>query len=101
MSSGYDPRRSRPRPASSPDPEAAPIDALLGPEPDPSPDEPAPDADAGADIGAAPAAPVAPRPHRPAPTAGAPSKAVQLLPLVVLGSLVALVVWWLTRRRAG
>src|SRR5690606_22557969 len=33
--SAYDPRRSRPTPKAAPDEESAPIDALLGPDPDP------------------------------------------------------------------
>lgn len=102
MSTGYDPRRSRPRPATAPDPEAAPIDALLGPEPE---GDEAPDAEAEAPTaspGTADREVVTPlRPVRPAPRSGAPSRLVQLAPLAILGGLIALVVWWRSRDRRG
>jgi hypothetical protein len=99
MTPAYDPRRSRPRPAAVPDPEAAPIDALLGPEPEPTDPEvsPAGSSSSGEPPRAAP--PATPTPDRPPPRAGAPSFLVQLAPLLVLGAVLAAVVWWLTHRR--
>jgi hypothetical protein len=100
MSSPYDPRRSRPRPTPIPDPEAAPIDALLGPEPEPGAIEPAsPDLVARPGSTAGPDS-LPPRPI-PAPRSGAPSPALQLAPLLLLTALVLALVWWLTRRRRG
>ena len=94
-SSAYDPRRSRPRPTPIPDPEAAPIDALLGPEPSAE----LPDARTTApQTGDGRAQ--APRPT-PGSRSGAPSPLLQLAPLLALGALVAVLVWWLTRRRGA
>ncbi|MFP4512248.1 MAG: hypothetical protein ACLFRV_04790 [Acidimicrobiales bacterium] len=88
MSSAYDPRRSRPRPPTPADANTAPVEALLGP--DPVHTQPA------ASNGSTPAA----TPTVAAGTySGAPSRLVQLSPLLVAGSLLAALVWWLTRRR--
>lgn len=98
MSPAYDPRRSRPRPVVSTDDEA-PVDALLGPATNPEPDpEPAlvpsdtPEATSPRPVPSVPT-------RSPAPQAGAPSKLVQLAPLLAATALVLAVVWWLTRRR--
>jgi hypothetical protein len=100
MSPAYDPRRSRPRPAVADDDEA-PIDALLGPAPDAEPaTEPAvpsvpsdtPEATSPRSVPSVPS-------RSPAPQTGAPSKLVQLAPLLAATALVLAVVWWLTRRR--
>ena len=87
MSSSYDPRRSRPRLAASPPADTAPVEALLGPGPGQR-DEPA----------------SANGSHRPTPVvrhdhAGAPSKLLQLAPVLAIASFLAAVLWWLTRHR--
>lgn len=87
MSSAYDPRRSRPRPSTPADANAAPVEALLGPDPVHS--QPA------ASNGSTPAP--APTPAA-GPQRGAPSRLVQLAPMLVAGSVLAALVWWLTRR---
>lgn len=87
--SSYDPRRSRPRPVVADDTEEAPIEALIGPEPD-----------AVKSNGATPLVPPT-EPRRPVPTprSSAPSPLWQLAPLLAGLSLLAVLVWWLTRRR--
>lgn len=92
MSPDYDPRRSRPRPLSDPDPEAAPVEALFGPEPADTVSEPA-----GSPVDAGNG--TAPRPAPGPRTGAAPSFIWQLAPLMALMALFAAVVWWLTRRR--
>ena len=88
-SSSYDPRRSRHRPATAAPTESAPVEALLGPEPTNGSHPPRAN-------GSMPA----PAPTAPAPRAGAPSRLVQLAPLLVVTSVLAALVWWLTRRRS-
>ncbi|MGY6501705.1 MAG: hypothetical protein ACXIVQ_12560 [Acidimicrobiales bacterium] len=102
---GYDPRRSRPRPAVAPVDDSAPVDALLGPDPvAPSVADPAPVS--GDDAIAPRVAPsntdAGPRAAWPPPASGrgAPAPLMQLAPLAVLGALVLLVlVLWERRRR--
>lgn len=85
-SSSYDPRRSRPRPATAAPGESAPVEALLGAQPTNGSHPPQAN---GSIPGPAPATNV-----------GAPSRLVQLAPALLVGSLLAVVVWWLTRRRS-
>jgi hypothetical protein len=94
MAPDYDPRRSRPRPAAVADPEAAPVEALFGPEPEESDRSAADQAD--------PSRPApSNRPPRsvPTPRSSAPSVVWQLAPLLAVLAAVGVVVWWLTRRR--
>lgn len=100
----YNPRRSRPRPVvdsdTDDDPEAAPVEALFGPEPE-APVTPAPSV-ASNGTSAPPGAPsptsAPPRPV-PAPRSSAPSPLWQIAPLLALLGSVGVLVWWLTRRR--
>lgn len=97
----YDPRRSRPRPAVEPtsaDAEAAPVEALFGPEPDADPAE-VKGSKAKQEETLAPSA-GPPRPL-PAPRSSAPSPLWQIAPLLAVLSVLGLLVWWLTRRRRG
>ena len=95
--STYDPRRSRPRPVVADDTETAPIEALIGPDPDAVED----DAPAvAANNGKPPLVPpTEPRRPVPSPRSSAPSPFWQLAPLMAGLGLLALLVWWLTRRR--
>lgn len=94
----YDPRRSRPTPKVVPDEESAPIDVLLGPDPDPG------TVASNQRDGEAPDLP-APQPRDlPVPVRrveSRPSALTQLAPLAVVGAFLVLVVWLLGRRRRG
>ncbi|MBK5223944.1 MAG: hypothetical protein JJE52_13945 [Acidimicrobiia bacterium] len=93
----YDPRRSRPTPKVAPDEESAPIDALLGPDPDPAPTAAESPAVSNGSSATAPSAqPSSPAPVRRAQRA--PSALLQMSPAIV-AALVVLLVWWLRRLR--
>lgn len=92
MTSDYDPRRSRRRPHVADDVEPAPVEALLGPEPADSPVRSNGSSTAG----------TSGPPTRPAPLGaaeGAPSRLVQLAPMLVAASVLAAIIWYLTRNR--
>lgn len=96
----YDPRRSRPRPAgdSNADPEAAPVEALFGPEPDADAIAEAAASNGQAAPPGAPARTSAPPRPVPSPRSSAPSPLWQIAPLLAALSALGVLVWWLTRR---
>ncbi len=92
MTPDYDPRRSRRRPHVADDVEPAPVEALLGPAPVDSPVR-----SNGSSLAGTSAPPTRPAPMGPA--GGAPSRLVQLAPLIAAGSVLGVIIWYLTRRR--
>lgn len=88
----YNPRASRPRPTADSDDadtEAAPVEALFGPEPE---------SNGSAPQGAPSPTSAPPRPV-PAPRSSAPSPLWQIAPLLAALSALGVLVWWITRRR--
>ena len=107
--SAYDPRRSRPRPVVADDTEEAPIEALIGPDPEAVEASPGATSSPASPVATSPVAgangatplvpPTEPRRLVPSPRSSAPSPLWQLAPLLAGLSLLAVLVWWLTRRR--